>query len=131
MSSANDAGARQRVSVARLTLTDFRCYRQQRLETGPEPVILTGSNGAGKTTLLEALSLLSPGRGLRRARLDEMGRRNEGGPAPVWAVAARLRTANGKVDVGTGRIAGESASTRDRRQVRIDGQPVKTQAALA
>jgi DNA replication and repair protein RecF len=119
------------VSVARLTLTDFRCYRQQRLETGPEPVVLTGSNGAGKTTLLEALSLLSPGRGLRRARLDEMGRRNEGGPAPVWAVAARLRTANGKVDVGTGRIAGESASTRDRRQVRIDGQPAKTQAALA
>jgi DNA replication and repair protein RecF len=119
------------VSVARLTLTDFRCYPRQRLETGPEPVVLTGSNGAGKTTLLEALSLLSPGRGLRRARLDEMGRRQGDGPAPAWAVAARLRTANGTVDVGTGRIAGGSASARDRRQVRIDGQPAKSQAALA
>lgn len=126
-----ETGARQRVSVARLTLTDFRCYRHQRLETGPEPVVLTGSNGAGKTTLLEALSLLSPGRGLRRARLDEMGRRHGDAPAPVWAVAARLRTANGMVDVGTGRVAGGSASARDRRQVRIDGQPAKTQAALA
>jgi DNA replication and repair protein RecF len=128
---ATRAGARQRVSVARLTLTDFRCYHRERLETGPEPVVLTGSNGAGKTTLLEALSLLSPGRGLRRARLDEMGQRQGDAPAPAWAVAARLRTANGTVDVGTGRVAGGTASARDRRRVRIDGQPAKTQAALA
>ena len=49
----------------------------------------------------------------------------------AWAVAARLRTATGAVDVGTGRIAGASPSARDRRQVRIDGHAAKTQAALA
>jgi type IV secretory pathway ATPase VirB11/archaellum biosynthesis ATPase len=52
------------VSVAQVTLTDFRCYAFERLECGPEPVVLSGPNGAGKTNLLEALSFLVPGRGL-------------------------------------------------------------------
>ncbi|MGF1639509.1 MAG: DNA replication/repair protein RecF [Rhodospirillales bacterium] len=121
----------QRVSVARLTLTGFRCYDRQRLETGPEPVVLTGPNGAGKTTLLEAVSLLSPGRGLRRARLDEIGRRTGDQPAADWAVAAQIRTATGAVDIGTGRSAAAAAQARDRRQVRIDGHPAKSQSALA
>ncbi|HRK96067.1 MAG TPA: AAA family ATPase, partial [Rhodospirillales bacterium] len=65
---------RCRVSVARLTLSAFRCYAYRRLDLGPQSVVLTGANGSGKTTILEALSLLAPGRGLRRARLDELKR---------------------------------------------------------
>ena len=62
------------LAVRQLRLTDFRNYRQLRLDCGPEPVVLVGANGAGKTNLLEALSFLAPGRGLRRARLDEVCR---------------------------------------------------------
>jgi DNA replication and repair protein RecF len=58
-----------RIAVTRLTLTEFRCYGQLRIDLDPRPVVLTGPNGAGKTNLLEAVSFLSPGRGLRRAPL--------------------------------------------------------------
>jgi len=64
------------LAVRQLRLTDFRNYRQLRLDCGPEPVVLVGANGAGKTNLLEALSFLAPGRGLRRARLEEVCRRS-------------------------------------------------------
>jgi DNA replication and repair protein RecF len=129
-----------RVSVARLTLSAFRCYAYRRLDLGPESVVLTGANGSGKTTILEALSLLAPGRGLRRARLDEL-KRQDGGGAPhgagpvlgeaAWAVAARLRTPSGDVDVGTGLVAAPAPAGRERRHVRIDAQPARTQSALA
>jgi len=97
--------------VRRLTLGDFRNYRQARLETDAHLVVLTGPNGAGKTNLLEALSLLAPGRGLRRARPREMVRRG----AARWTVSARLDTAFGAVDIGAG--LGEG----DRRVTHIDG----------
>lgn len=115
----------QSLAVARLTLQDFRCYRHLRLETDPRPVVLTGPNGGGKTNILEALSFLSPGRGLRRARIAEVTRRAAGPDAP-WAVAARLRRPDGEIEVGTGRDNGS-----DRRLVRIDGRAAKSQAALA
>jgi DNA replication and repair protein RecF len=54
------------VAVTRLDLSDFRCYRQARIDLDPRPVALAGPNGAGKTNLLEAVSFLAPGRGLRR-----------------------------------------------------------------
>ncbi len=115
--------------MRRLTLTDFRCFRFQRLEVGPEPVVLTGPNGAGKTTVLEALSFLAPGRGLKRARLDEVERRDDDrAAADVWAVAAELKTPTGVAEIGTGRDA--SGSGRDRRVVRINGQAARSQAAL-
>jgi len=75
------------VHVTRLSLTDFRSYADALIAPGPGFVILTGENGAGKTNLLEAVSLLSPGRGLRGAPLSEMAR--NGGPGG-FAVAARL-----------------------------------------
>ena len=62
------------LAVRQLRLTDFRNYRQLRLDCDTAPVVLVGPNGAGKTNLLEALSFLVPGRGLRRARLDEVAR---------------------------------------------------------
>ncbi|MEA2754974.1 MAG: replication and repair protein RecF [Aliidongia sp.] len=119
-----------RVAVLRLDLTDFRSYRQARIETDGRPLVLTGPNGAGKTNLLEALSFLAPGRGLRRARLGEIDRRPEPGTEPggAWAVAARLATPGGDVAIGTGR---DGNAESDRRLVRIDGQSVKGQAALA
>jgi DNA replication and repair protein RecF len=113
-----------RVSVRRLDLTDFRNYTACRLDTDGRPVVLTGPNGAGKTNLLEAVSFLAPGRGMRRARLAEIDRRDGAGP---WAVAARLETPSGIVSIGTGR-EGEGG---DRRVLRIDGAPVKGQATLA
>lgn len=100
------------MSLARLSLTDFRSYADALLAPGPGFVILTGENGAGKTNVLEAVSLLSPGRGLRGAPLGEMARRD--GPGG-FAVAARL----GEVDIGTGAIA----TAPERRQVRINGAP--------
>ena len=98
--------------VDRLTLTDFRSYASATIEPGPGFVLLSGDNGAGKTNLLEAVSLLTPGRGLRGAALSEMARRD--GPGG-WAVAARL----GDIDLGTGTLA----SAPERRQVRVNGAP--------
>ncbi|TVR98797.1 MAG: DNA replication/repair protein RecF [Rhodospirillales bacterium] len=121
------------VSVSRLTLTEFRCFPQLRIVVGPEPVVLTGPNGSGKTTVVEALSFLAPGRGLRRARIDEVARWRGDGTAPVpWGVAVRLRTADGLAEIGTGRdIAALGTTARERRVIRIDGQPARGQGALA
>ncbi|MDA0704684.1 MAG: AAA family ATPase, partial [Proteobacteria bacterium] len=74
------AAWRGRSAVTRLVLTNFRCYDRLRLAPDGRPVVLTGPNGAGKTNLLEALSLLAPGRGLRRARLEEIDRGGAAGP---------------------------------------------------
>lgn len=82
------------------------------MEPGPGFVLLFGENGAGKTNLLEAVSMLTPGRGLRGATLSEMARQGGGGS---WAVAAKL----GDVDIGTG----TQASAPEKRQVRINGAP--------
>ena len=85
-------------AVTRLDLTEFRCFETLRLEIEAAPVVLTGANGAGKTNLLEAISLLAPGRGLRRARLAEVGRL---GAARPWGVAARVRARGREIAVGT------------------------------
>src|SRR3954468_12403247 len=88
-----------KLAVTRLTLTRFRCYEGARLNADARPVVLTGPNGAGKTNLLEAVSFLSPGRGLRRAKLadvERIGGADEAGQGSVqgvgWAVAARVET---------------------------------------
>jgi len=73
--------------LSRLVLTDFRNHADLTLQPGPGFVVLTGENGAGKTNILEAVSLLAPGRGLRRAALGEMARQ---GGAGGFGVAATL-----------------------------------------
>ena len=117
--------AAQRVGVTRLVLTDFRNYHEAKLTLGTESVVLTGPNGAGKTNLLEALSFLAPGRGLRGAKSTEIDRRPDLGDSG-WAVAAVVATRSGAVRVGTGR----DPTAKERRVVRIDGEPVRGQAAL-
>lgn len=114
----SDAVLSPRLAVRRLTLADFRCYAHLRLEADSRPVVLTGANGAGKTNLLEALSFLAPGRGMRRAAMADIARRDSGGRA--WAVAATLNGPAGSVDIGTGRDGGS-----ERRAVRVDGQPAR------
>jgi DNA replication and repair protein RecF len=99
------------MSVSRLILTDFRSYPTATIAAAPGFVVLTGENGAGKTNILEALSLLSPGRGLRGATLSEMARND--GPGG-FAVAARL---GADVEIGTG----TTPAAPERRQVRING----------
>ena len=120
------------LAVRQLRLTDFRNYRQLRLDCDLKPVVLVGANGAGKTNLLEALSFLAPGRGLRRARLDEVCRRSRGdeGDAAAWAVAATIETPEGRIAIGTGLEPGRSESSLPRRVVRIDGRPASSQTAL-
>jgi len=123
-----DARASHSDAVLRLTLTDFRCYAQLRLEAGLEPVVLTGPNGAGKTVILEALSMLAPGKGLRRASLGDLARRQPVAATPSrWSVAAIIESARGTLPVGTG----QNPEGGDKRVVRIDGQPAKGQKALA
>jgi len=120
------------LAVRQLRLTDFRNYRQLRLDCDLAPVVLVGANGAGKTNLLEALSFLVPGRGLRRARLDEVCRRTRSEEAaPVsWAVAATLDTPDGRLAIGTGLEPARSEASLPRRVVRIDGRPAASQTAL-
>ncbi|NNG05304.1 MAG: AAA family ATPase [Inquilinus sp.] len=115
------------LAVTRLTVTEFRCYARARIETDRRPVVLTGPNGAGKTNLLEAISFLAPGRGLRRATLAEIRRRQAPADA-LWGVAAEVETPSGSVAIGTGLEAAAGAPRR--RAVRIDGKPAESQAAL-
>ncbi|MGF1630476.1 MAG: DNA replication/repair protein RecF [Kiloniellaceae bacterium] len=129
------------VWLRRLLVTQFRCYAQAELRLAAAPVVLTGPNGAGKTNLLEALSFLSPGRGLRRARLSEIDRRRPGEAAAAgsqpWAVAATVMTPEGPRDLGSGRDPAQGDATlngrggRERRLVKVDGAVARGQQALA
>ncbi len=104
--------------VSELTLSHFRSHRRTALTLDARPVAIHGPNGAGKTNLIEAVSLLSPGRGLRRATADELIRRPE---ALGWKIAAILA---GGHEVETSAMPGEA------RQVKIDGKSA-TQTALS
>ena len=99
------------MALTRLVLTDFRNHRDTILTPGPGFVVLAGDNGAGKTNVLEAVSLLAPGRGLRRAPLPEMARQGGNGG---FGVAAQL---DAEVEIGTG----TQATAPERRIVRVNG----------
>lgn len=111
------------LAVERLRLRDLRNYARLELAAPPGPVVACGPNGAGKTNLLEALSLLAPGRGLRRAGVLELDRRPDGGP---WAVHARLAGAHGRFELAVARDP-----EGERRIVALDGRPFKDRARQA
>ena len=125
--------ATSRHALTRLALSDFRSYRAVRLVVDSRPVVLSGPNGAGKTNLLEAVSYLSPGRGLRGARLADVahaaGPRT--GPAEAWSVAATLTGENGETALGSGWRAPAEPGEAERRIVKIDGATASGPAALA
>src|SRR4030095_6434945 len=86
--------------VRRLSLTNFRSYHAAQISLGRAgPVVLTGVNGAGKTNLIEAISLLAPGRGLRRATMEELAFAEGDG---AWAVSAEIEGMLGLATLGTG-----------------------------
>src|SRR6476646_5061138 len=99
-------------AVSRLTLTDFRSYASATVEPGTGFVLLFGENGVGKTNILEAVSLLTPGRGLRGAALSEMARKGGNG---AFAIAVKL----GESEIGTGTLP----TAPERREVRVNGAP--------
>jgi DNA replication and repair protein RecF len=114
--------------ITRLTLTNFRNYRTASLRPDANMVVLTGRNGAGKTNLLEAISFLAPGRGLRRASLDEVAFAEGDGS---WAVSAEVEGALGLALLGTGIQADRLESASLSRQCRIDREPVSSATAFA
>ncbi len=93
--------------VERLALTNFRSYASASVATDAGPQVIVGANGSGKTNFLEALSLLSPGQGLRRVPFAELARASGDGG---FAVAARAHTLAGPADLGTGLQARVAAS---------------------
>src|SRR3954469_18717443 len=101
--------------IRRLALTNFRSYRAASVELGPGPVVLVGANGAGKTNLIEAISFLTPGRGLRRATLEEVAFSEGDGS---WAISAEVEGALGLATLGTG-IAPLLQDTPPQRMCRI------------
>jgi DNA replication and repair protein RecF len=114
------------VYLNRLKLTTFRNYETLSIELDRRHVILTGENGAGKTNLLEAVSYLSPGRGLRRAPYDQVGHQKGSG---AWSVFFDLEGASGQVGVGTGLIE-TATGVENQRKVRINGSAARTSDAL-
>ena len=118
-----------RVVLQKITLTNFRCYDRVSLKVDSRSVVLTGPNGAGKTNLLEAISLLAPGRGLRRARIEDMDRRHklDNSSPSEWGIAALIETPMGPIKIGTGR----NKTAGSRRIVRINGTDTGSQNALA
>jgi DNA replication and repair protein RecF len=124
---SGDLGVIRRYAIDRLSLTYFRSYPSLRIETNGRPIILTGANGVGKTNILEAISLLVPGRGLRRAKLSEMA--HDAGPGN-WAVAAKVMTPNGPINLGTG-FTPDGTGKREKRLVRVDGENASSQATLS
>ena len=115
--------------IRRLALNDFRGYRATQIAIERSgPVVLTGANGAGKTNMIEAVSLLAPGRGLRRASLDELAcSEGHGG----WAISAEVEGMLGLATLGTGVEQETDEDSARARKCRIDREPVSSAAAFA
>ena len=137
--------ATEKSGVLRLTLTDFRNYPFLRINAHCAPVVITGENGSGKTNILEAISFLTPGRGLRGARLADIKRitpaliTDEYSPTEIanlsWAVSATVQKGGEEIEIGTAaeksmRETAEESRSFDRRIVKIDGNKVSSQAEL-
>jgi DNA replication and repair protein RecF len=110
----------RKVSLSLLKLTDFRNYAAAALELDDRHVVLTGNNGAGKTNLMEAVSFLSPGRGLRRAPYADVTRV---GATNGFSIFTRIEGMEGDVEIGTGVDTTDETAVR---RLRINGTTAKT-----
>jgi DNA replication and repair protein RecF len=119
--------------IRRLTLTNFRSYHSVQIELGQAgPVVLTGANGAGKTNLIEAISLLAPGRGLRRATMEELAfSEGDGAIGGNWAVNAEVEGMLGLATLGTGIDPPAGEDSAPSRKCRIDRESVSSASAFA
>src|SRR5256886_11658109 len=113
--------------IRRLSVSNFRSYHAAQIEVGAGPVVLVGPNGSGKTNLIEAISFLAPGRGLRRALLEDVAFSEGYGS---WAVAADVEGALGLPPRGTGRESPTRGDTAVTRKCRIDREPVASATAF-
>src|SRR5438552_7857080 len=113
--------------IRRLTVTNFRSYRAAQLEPDAGPVVLVGPNGSGKTNLIEAISFLTPGRGLRRATFEDIAFSEGDGS---WAVSAEVEGALGLATLGTGIDAPGTEGAAATRRCRIDREPVGSATAF-
>lgn len=111
------------VEISKLKLTNFRNYLSLAVDLSPGAIVLTGDNGAGKTNLLEAISLLSPGRGLRRAAYAEIVR---DGATGGFVVHAHVQSPEGEADIGTGAGGSDADAEGGARRVRINGAPARS-----
>jgi len=112
--------------IASLHLTNFRSYEAAQINDLPAgPVVLYGPNGAGKTNVLEALSFLTPGRGLRGAKVGEIQRCYTSSAESAWAVSTVADTPYGTIKLGTGRDP-----QKEKRIIRINGETAKSQSML-
>ena len=109
----------KRLWLSKLMVDNFRNYQKADLQLDSPSVVLTGPNGAGKTNLLEAISLLAPGRGMRRARREHLP--NVITQSPHWSVAATVQSADGEVKIGSG-VTRDAAHAG--RLMRLEGQTV-------
>ena len=128
---ASSRRTQTRLAVTRLSLTNFRSYAAGEIAVSGAPVVLAGANGAGKTNVLDAISLLSPGRGLRGSRLSEHTRKGPsllgGGMSEetLWAVAATVSRGETDYEIGTGLMQASVS-----RQVRLNGVAAGSSAEL-
>ncbi len=115
--------------IRRLTLNNFRSYHAAQIELDRAgPAVLTGANGAGKTNLIEAISLLAPGRGLRRATIEELAFSEGDGS---WAVSAEIEGMLGLATLGTGIDPPAGEDSGPSRKCRVDRESVGSAAAFA
>lgn len=114
-----------KVHLHRLLLSDFRNYASASLKLDERHVVFTGNNGAGKTNLMEAVSFLSPGRGLRRAQLADVARVGSDGS---FSIFAEVEGMDGTVEIGTGIQGADEVQTR---RLRLNGTQVKSVDELA
>ena len=129
VTSTDTVSDKKILALSSLSLNHFRNYAAARIEVSAAPVVITGRNGVGKTNILEAISLLTPGRGIRRAKLSEIDNRNLAGFP--WTVTANMTGMQGEVKIGTGRDSETTDDSSDKRIVKIDGKIVRGQAELA
>ncbi|WP_235914038.1 DNA replication/repair protein RecF [Curvivirga aplysinae] len=128
LTASSDGSDMTGLAIRKLSLFSYRNYTHLRMEAeglkqDSNIVVITGHNGAGKTNILEAISMLTPGRGLRSCKTRDLDQVNAFGP---WAVSCSLDSQYGPVELGTGRDP-----EGERRIVRINGATAKGQSALS